>query len=257
MIDSLLVCVRIFKSGSQSLTRLLADAFADRRTFYLPTLLDLDGRVTRFQRLRFQRTRARNLFMRYRSTHLNGVIARIRAEARDGDLIDGGHIPFAPLAKEIARPLKMIFIQRDPVARALSEYNYGRESQRRKNPLSRLDAGLLHKIALRRNFEGYLDFQLEHADVYGDVACRFVGWDGAEDLRGHFERNVFHAGTLEDNEVFAARLSEKLGKPLAFPHRNRTDKADETTVSAAARAKIERLYARDFALYEWVRTNAL
>lgn len=251
--EFLCASVRIMKSGSVSLRRLLQEAFAGRRTFYLPTTFNLDGELSTFQRLRYRRTVARNLLSRYGTVRLDEVFDRIAEEASDGDLISGGHVDFRAADENIARPLKMITIVRDPLTRALSDYNYTRQGFLKKSPLARIDAGLLAKMSARLDFEGFLDFQLEHRHVYGNVACRLVGWDGQTALPAYFERHVFHAGILEESRRFTQSLSEKMGKRLTFPHENRTGKPYAPYIRARERAKIESLYARDFDLYAFVR----
>ncbi len=88
----LFVCVRVPKSGSSSLSRLLASVFAGRRTFLLPNTLNLDGRLSGFQRLRFRRTRLRNTRKLDGTFDTEKAYALINAESKPGDLIDGGHL---------------------------------------------------------------------------------------------------------------------------------------------------------------------
>ena len=249
------VCVRVPKSGSASLTAILKDGFADRRIFPLPDTLSLDSNFSLFQRYRSSRSRLQNLWRDHRTLSLAKACERITREAADGDLIDGGHIDFPRAVAGISRRLKMITILRDPAARALSDYNYSREGYFKKPWFNRFDAGILPKAAARYNFEGYLDFLTEHSRRYSNLASRYVGWNGFDDLALFFRRNVFHAGILEKHQRFAQRLSEKLERKLAFPHENRTHKVAVLKITAAEHAKIERLYGRDFVLYEWVRNH--
>jgi len=232
---------------------LLHAAFADRRSFYLPNTYDADGEVSAVYRYRFRRSQRRNLSRRYGSSRLEDAFEKISAEAKPGDLVDGGHITFATVRKNAACPLRMITILRDPVTRSMSEYNYARASFQQRSYVRRLTAPLMPKIAGTRDFDGFLDFIEENRAVYGDIASRYVGWDGECDLAAYFAHNVFHAGVLEDISGFTEGLSEKLGKELVFPHRNRTAHKAVTRVTPRQRARIERLYARDVTLYEWVR----
>lgn len=253
--DFVCVCVRIMKSGSVSLTRVLEEAFADRRTFYLPTTFNLDGELSKFQRLRHRRAVLLNLVAQYRTVRLAKAFNHIASEASDRDLISGGHVDFPTASKNIPRPLKIITILRDPIARALSDYNYTRQGFLKKNALARIDAGLLAKMSARVDFEGFLDFQLEHRHVYGDIASRLVGWDGQSALPAYFESHVFHAGVLEESGSFADALSEKMGKRLSFPHEHRTASSYVSSVGGRERAKIESLFARDCDLYAFVREH--
>ena len=247
------VCVRVPKSGSASLTAILKDGFAGRRTFLLPDMLAPDSTFSLLQRYRAGRSRLQNLWRDHRVLSLTKACEKITREAADGDLIDGGHIDFLRTQSRIHRRLKMITILRDPAARALSDYNYSRQGYFKKPWFNRFDAGILPKAAARYSFEGYLDFLTEYGGHYGNLASRYVGWNGFDDLALFFRRNVFHAGVLEKQQRFAQRLSEKLGRRLAFPHENRTGTVTALKITAAERAKIERLYARDFVLYDWMR----
>lgn len=251
-IDCICVSVRVPKSGSASLSEMLRAAFVFHRIFYLPNTLDPDAAFSAFQRHRGRRSRRRNLFRHYRSISMDHAYHVIAREAADGDLIDGGHLDFPSVSAHIPRRLKMITLLREPVARVLSEYNYSRQGYFKKPWFNRFDAGVLHKAAARWSFAGYLDFLGEHGELWGNLASTYVGWDGAEDLAAFFARNVFHAGVLEEPQRFAAGLSQKLGVPLTFPHHNRTTMTTTRDVGAAELARIERLYARDFALYRWV-----
>jgi Sulfotransferase domain len=254
-VDAVLVCVRIPKSGSESLVELVRTAFADRRVFYLPDTQDADGQLSAFQRLRFLRSRWRNLLSHYRAFDMRDAYDIIEQQARTGDVIAGGHIDFASARANIGLPLKMITLFRDPVHRSFSEYNYARQVYLKRNVSRRFTAALMPKVAGTRDFDGFLDFMDEHKSVYGNLASRYIGWNGGDDLGAYFAHNVFHAGILEERERFARGLSDKLRKPLAFPHENQTERKSETTITASQRTKIERIYAHDMTLYVWARKN--
>ncbi len=245
------VCVRIPKCGSTSLLNCLQPAFAQRQTFYLPHSLDLEGAISAFQGWRFRRTRARNLRRRYGTSDIATVYKLIENDASEGDLIVGGHIDFPSLRRNIGRSLKMIVMLRDPAERSRSEYNYCRQAYFCKPAMSRIDATIIHKTAGRYDFDGYLDFMLAHAPAYANLAARYIGWDGTEDLSRLFARDVFHSGVLERGDIFARDLVEKLQIPVSFPHDNRTVKNRVSHFTLAQTRKIEKLYPLDFALYEW------
>lgn len=251
---ALFLCVRVPKSGSESLRRGLAAAFADRRIFYLPDTLDPDSKISRLQRLRFYRSRFRNLFRHYRSFAIGDAFRRISREAAPGDLVMGGHIDFSTAVRGIARPLQIITLLREPLARARSEYDYMRRGYLEKPRLGRFDASVLHKAAGRYDFDSYLDYLLAHRAIYGDVACRYLGWNGHDDLARFFAANVFHCGVLERSAEFEQGLSEKLGLAFALPHENRVA-VERPALSHAQGAKLEAVYPRDCELYDWVNSN--
>jgi hypothetical protein len=249
-VDHLCLCVRVPKSGSSSLSRLLASAFAGRRIFLLPNTLDLDGRVSCFQRLRFWRTRWRNLNKLYGTFDADKVFELINTQSEAGDLIDGGHVDFGSVQRKIKRPLKLITILRNPYTRARSEYNYARQTFRKKGLFGKVDAGLLPKVAARNSFLGYLDFLHDHRAIYGDVASSYLGWTREEPLNSFDDRAVFHCGVLEKADQFTDGLAIKLGIRVEFPHIHRTVEVDVKTIGARERALIEAIYPRDFELYE-------
>jgi hypothetical protein len=252
--EALFLCVRVPKSGSASLMRGLTDAFAGRQIFYLPNTLDPDSQVSPLQKLRFLRARLQNLHRHYRSFRLQDAWSRINREAARGDLLMGGHADFRTAQAHIEQPLKIITLLREPLARARSEYDYMRRGQLRKPPLRRFDSSVLHKAAGRYDFDSYLDYLFDRRRIYGDIACRYLGWDGSGRLPEFFARHVFHCGVLERSREFAAGMADKLGRPFSLPHENR-EPVERPAITPAQRAKLERIYPGDLALYEWVRGN--
>jgi hypothetical protein len=248
--DFICVGIRIPKCGSTSLSQILSLAFSHRKIFHLPHTLNLEGALSVAQAIRFRRSQTQNLVRHYRTFDIAKACAGIERWALDGDLILGGHMDFPFVRDHIARPVKMITLFRDPGERCRSEYDYCRAGYREKSVLSRLDATIKHRMAARHSFDGYLDFLLEHMQSYGNLASRYVGWDGHEPLDRFFARCMFHSGVLEQSETFARELAAKMNMPLRFPHENRT-KAAATALNTVQRAKIEQLYPRDFQLYEW------
>jgi hypothetical protein len=248
--DFVCVCVRIPKCGSTSLTNSLKAAFSGRTVFHLPHTVDFEGEVSGFQRLRFRRSQARSLRSHYQTSDIVEACRLIGRDAADGDLISGGHIDFPSIRAHIGRPVKMITLQRDPFARCRSEYNYCRQAYQKKAAISRIDMTIKHRTAGRFSFVGYLDFLLEHAEIYGNIAARYIGWNGREPLEDYFARHVFHAGVLEDSFGFATGLARKMRLPVRFPHENRTA-VHIASGGATERAKIEKLYPLDLELFEW------
>lgn len=255
MLDFVCVSIRVPKSGSESLDRLLRRAFADRRIFYLPTTLDRDGKLSRLQRLRFRRSQIKNLLLHHRSPSLRHAFAAIDRQAANGDLIGGGHIDFPTLKAALHRPVRMITLLRDPISRLASEYNYSRGIYLDRAPLRRATLATQPAIAGRRDFDGYLDFIEEHHALYADPACRYTGWNGVEDLAAFCARDVFYIGILERRQQFADGLGQKMGKVLSFPHENRTEVASAIEITSSRRSRIERIFARDITFYEWVKAN--
>lgn len=251
----LFLCIRIPKSGSQSLVRGLTEAFAGQRVFYVPNTLDPDSRVSRMQRLRFLRARFQNLSRHYGTASMRAAWARIHRDARPGDLLMGGHIDFRTARANVHRPLTIITLLREPVARARSEYEYMRVGYGRKSWINRFDASVLHKRAGRLDFDSYVDFLFTHRGIYGNIASQYIGWDGAEDLSGFFTQNVFHCGVLERSGDFARALSQKLGRPFALPLENRMT-GERPAITVRQRSLLEQIYSRDITMYNCVEQNS-
>jgi hypothetical protein len=253
--DFLCVCVRIPKAASTSLHYLLESAFRGRQIFYVPHTLNIDGGFSTFQELRFLRSRARHLVLRYGTPSIRRAFRIISQSAEDGDLIHGGHIDFPSVQEHLGRKAKLITIFREPAARCRSEYNWCHRQYLDSNLLKRVDSSARHKAAGRYSFDGYLDFLLEHSERYDNIAARYVGWDGEKDLSSFFDEHVFHSGVLDDRDAFERGLSQKMGVDLVFPRHNGAEHG-ETAVTLEQRGKIERIYPRDYELYEWRRAQA-
>lgn len=254
--DFVCLGIRVPKCGSSSLSYALSAAFADRRSFFLPDTLNLDGRHSWFQRLRALRSRRGGLAKHYGDPRLANALSVINAEARPGDLILGGHFDLDFARKALDLPVRAVALLRDPVARCVSEYNYSRQNHLSRGFFKRLDSKIQPKIAARYSLVGYLDYMIERREAYGDLASQYLAWDGQTPLAAHFQANVFHAGVLEHAATFVLGLSEKLGREVALPWANSTLERAAPTADAEARRRIETLYARDFELYEFVRAES-
>ncbi len=250
--DFLLLCLRVPKTGSWSLDAALSAGLAGRRNFFVPNTLDLDGRHSRFQRLRFLRGQVRNLLAYYGTPSLGQAFRYIDRHARGGELLRGGHCDFQTVQNLLSRRVKIITVLRNPYDRCRSEYHYARVNHLRKSRLCRLDSSTIPQVAAKCDFESYLDFLLEHRDVYGNIASSYLGIQESDDIGTFFRRHVFHAGVLEQSANFAETLGEKLGQPVEFPHLNQTGSGDYVPLRKSTKSKIERLYARDFAIYDHV-----
>lgn len=254
--EPLILVVRVPKSGSKSLMRLAAEAFEDRPQHYVPDTLRREALISRWQAFRLQRSQTQNLMKRYGVTALGEALARIDGAARPGDLLVGGHADYATMRESLSKPVRFFTLLREPGERARSDYNYARAGYLRRKPWQRFDSHIAAKIAGRFDFEGFLSYQLEHPEAFADIASAYVGWAPGADLEAHLAASLWEWGVLEDNEAFARRVSERIGRPVAFGRSNTTREVEQLDIGQAERRLIERLYARDLELYERARQGA-
>ncbi|MFN3859004.1 MAG: hypothetical protein ACK4RV_14775 [Caulobacter sp.] len=247
--EPLIHCVRIPKSGSTSLSRMVEAAFEGRGRFYLPDTLRREAALSAWQAFRLRRSQTQNLVKRVGVASLPAAFARIDAEAKGGELILGGHSDHGTVRRALKTPARFVTLLRDPAARALSDYNYARAGFLKKKPWQRFDAHILAKMAARYDFAGFLDYQLDHREAFEDIACAFVGWEKGADLNAWLADNLWDWGVLEKADALAARIGERTGRPAAFGRHNATGRMEKAEVSAAERTRIDRLYARDHELY--------
>lgn len=252
--QALLACIRVPKSGSKSLSRIVAEAFPDRARFYLPDTLRREALISRWQAFRLWRSQTQNLSKHWRVLSLPAALAKIDAAAALGDLLIGGHFDQPTVQAGLTRPVKSIVLLRGPAERARSDYNYARQGFLKKKPWQRFDAHLTAQAAGRYDFEGFLDYQLEHPQVFGDLACAFVGWREGAPIES-LTPTIWCWGVLERSDAFADRMSQLVGRPLTFGVSNATRQVEQLDISAAARRRIERLYARDLELYAHCRQD--
>lgn len=254
MDQAILACIRVPKSGSKSLSRIVAEAFPDRASFYLPDTLRREALISRWQAFRMRRSQAQNLSRHWKVLSLDAALAKIDAAAAPGDLLIGGHFDLPTVQAGLGKPVRGIVLLRDPADRARSDYNYARQGFLKKKPWQRFDAHLTAQAAGRYGFEGFLDYQLEHPAVFADLACAYVGWREGEALETVLP-TLYCWGVLEQADAFAARMSDLAGRPLTFGQTNATRQVEVLDISAAERRKIERLYARDLELYARCRAD--
>lgn len=242
--------VRIPKSASTTLSALARQAFPTARQFFVPNTLDLDGELSAWQRLRHWRHALRHNASQYEVLQQSLAFARISQSIKPGDLVGGGHADFDTCRRALGPTLKFLTVVRNPTTRVISEYAYARAGHKRKPWLSRFDASLTAKAAARYDLEGYVRFLYDRADVYGNLACRYIGLKPGTDMATHIATHAFQIGTVDNMALFARELCRKTGTAASTPHLNATIRKVDHLPTPRERSFIEQLYARDFELYE-------
>lgn len=249
------VLVRIPKSGSTTLRRMMVAAYPQARLFTVPeTGATAAGRVTPYEAFRNRRRRLKH-FLGYGAVSEAGMWRRIARDVGDGDIVTG-HLRYGEPAIPDA-DLRYITLLRDPAARILSNYNYDRLGFQKRSPArQRYLTGQLQ--AAGRSFLDYLHYMAdaERRSVLPAVAY-VTGDETPADPFDFLRERYFHWGVLERLDLFAAGLGEKTGREVAPEWGNRTPERERTELTTEERRLIERVFAQDIELYEKARDAVL
>jgi hypothetical protein len=188
---------------------------------------------------------------RYRALTLAQAWRYIDAHASDGDLISG-HIRYGDPALPSFR-LDYITLLRDPVAHALSTYNYSRLGYQKRNALRRAYVRGHLKAAGTYSFSGYLSYLNERTRGDANLMWTFAIGDRAiSDPLAFLQANYFHFGVLEHFDLFTAVLGRKFGVQVLPRKLNATRWKEADSLAAADKPLFERLFSKDIALYQAV-----
>lgn len=249
------VLVRIPKSGSTTLRRMMVAAYPEARLFTVPeTGATAAARVTPYEAFRNRRRRLKH-FLGYGALTEAGMWKRIAADVRDDDIVTG-HLRYGEPAIPQA-DLRYVTLLRDPAARILSNYNYDRLGFQKRSPARRRYlTGQLQ--AAGRSFIDYLNYMAdeERRSVLPAVAY-VVGDEASADPFDFLRERYFHWGVLERLDLFASGLAEKTGREVPLEWGNRTPERERSELTTDERRLIERVFARDIELYEKARAAVL
>lgn len=251
--DGILIFVEIPKSGSTSVSRMLRRQFDPTAILAFPRTIELDAELSAVQSARFKikvmRTR-----MKVYNCLTQAQMQRVIANKEQEISLILGHLHFQSLTLNHKRPLYLT-LMRNPYDRALSDYLYTRQRMAKKTGRHFYQNARL-KAAARYDFGSYLSFLMEHRDIYGNEACRYIVGDSSfRDAYECLRNEYFHYGTLEALDGFAAELADKLDlSEIPLHHENKTINRDHSSeMGAKERALIERLYDRDLDCWEHIR----
>jgi hypothetical protein len=254
VLDFVSICIRIPKSGSATLWAELVTSGAFKTIYKLPSTVDFDGALSFYHHLRFIRHRLRNNYKDYGMYSDKKVFRYVNEHISNGDLIGGGHLEFATVSKQIHSKLRLISVVRNPFDRCVSDYNYSRNTHKDKNILKKFRGAIVKKIAVKYDFDGFLDFLAEHKEIYGNQSTRYVGWNGSQDLSAFERENVFHWGTLEKYQEFLRGFYDKVGKTQSEGriHKNAASQKFVAAVNKSQMSKIEGIFDLDLVLWDWL-----
>ena len=250
------VLVRVPKSGSTSLQSIAASALPQARVFETPeTRRTISPGVTPYEHWRSRRRRWRHFMKAYGAWTEAGFWRGVNSDASDGDIV-AGHLCYGePQLPDF--DLRYITLLRDPRERMLSSFNYDRVGFKRRRGWRRsLITGQLE--ASGKTFEHYLEHVADPERRAVQPASLYVlgDEDPADDLAFLKER-YFHFGVLDELDLFARGLGEKLGRVASAEWKNRTPKQRHAALSPEQTRLIEKIFARDVEMYERVRDYVL
>ena len=253
--NSILILVRIPKSGSTSVSLMVRKPFLVERTLAMGPSINPDADLSLLQNLRIGIKTLKKRTKKYHAITIPQMQRAIQAREQDLDLITG-HIHYGFVKLKTKQP-RHITVLRDPFSRAQSDYFYAKERMVKKTGRNYYQSERL-KIAATQDFESYLSFLAEHEKSYANSASRFIiGESDFETAFDCLEKGFYHYGLLENLPQFIEGLSQKTGLPDFEPvHARKSSKPQERIpVSGAERRLIERLYDADLECYEQARAK--
>lgn len=249
VINSLIACVRIPKSGSTSLARAIR-SLKDINFLYVGTRKKRESFDSSFQYYRFLRTQLKNNYMKHGRFKTADINKLIRHRAKNGDVLIGGHFEIDYIKSHISRDVKIVTLIRNPVSRCISEYVYTRKGYLNKPAVLKWDSSRLGRVAGTGDFDKYLNFLLEQKDIYGNISSRYVGWDPSQNIKNFAEANILCWNRLERQDKFEADLSNLFNQQIMLDEFNKTKSSSIITPTRYQTSLIEKIYDFDMQLYE-------
>lgn len=252
---SILILVRIPKSGSTSVSLMVRKPFLVERTLAMGPSINPDADLSALQNFRIGIKTLKKRTKKYGAITVAQMQRAIQAREKGLDLITG-HIHYGFVKLKTKQP-RHITVLRDPFSRAQSDYFYAKQRMVKKTGRNYYQSKRL-KIAAAQDFESYLSFLAEHEKSYANSASRFI--IGESDFEAAFdclEKGFFHYGLLENLPQFIDGLSQKTGLlNFELVHARKSARPQERVpVSRDERRLIERLYDADLECYEQARTK--
>jgi hypothetical protein len=244
----LFVIIRIPKSGSNTLRRIIGAALPQAKIHSMPNPSKPDGGVSLVEKMRVARGRIRRRWRNYNVLTDDQAWTKIAGIAKDGDIVQG-HIGYGD-PQLPGFDLDYVTIVRDPVQRLMSEYFYSRRGFEKRSFIRKLYNHGRLRAAASLNFSDYIAFLHDRQDLYANRATRFItGTRTCDDPAAFLMENYFHFGTLEQIDVYVSTLSEKLSSAVPMAHFNRSENREEIPLSAKDKSRLEDLYSEDMKLH--------
>lgn len=244
--------IRIPKSGSQSLRASIEGALPDSNYYRIPRLHgSAEENFTTWEKFKVFRSQRRRFIRDYNAITEAGMWSHIDNNAKSGDVVSGHFSYGRPALVNFEK--RYITIIRNPVTRVVSDYNYSGFRHNQTKPFYHLIKTGKQKQAASHSFSDYLSFLLEHKEIYGNPATKYIVGKINNDPYDQLKTNFFHYGTLENFEKFSLTLCEKLRAPVKTTWTNKTPPKKALEIKKSDQKLIELLFDMDLSLYEKIK----
>lgn len=250
--DHLYVLVRVRKSGSQSLVKIMQDALPDCTTYPMPhDPPEADLGVGLWESFRLWRRQKKRLKLLFSTKSYSRAWELLNERAKPNDLI-GGHFPYG--TPQLPKwELRYVTLMRDPLRRLYSEYRYCRQSYEQRSVLRRLYCSARIRVAGKGGFADYIAYLDEQGDRFANPLVAYItNGDDAVSPYEFLRKNYFHYGLLERMDQFADQLSAKMGREVSAVWQNKTKDSGAIELEDYDEGMVQRLIGRDISLYQSV-----
>jgi hypothetical protein len=243
------VLVRVPKSGSTTLFWMMKTALPDAALYRMPKLMRSDEGVSRLEKLREARGRARRFWKLFRTLSEQPAWRRLAAQLKDGDIVSGHFAYGTPVLPGFR--IHYVTLLRHPLDRLISEYRYAQASFAKRGRLQRLYHRGTLAAAGQLSLADYLCYLDDHRELFENIATRYaIGARSCHDPVRFLDRHYHHWGVVERLETFAKGLTAKLGVTVRPRHERTTPGKAEIALGRADKARFERLFSEDMKMYE-------
>lgn len=244
--------VRIPKSGSRSLAKMVEKSLPSSHHFEIPQLnIDPTHKLHPAERFRARRRILRGL-LKFRALTTGTLWRNISRLAGDGDILSG-HMPYGT-PQLPGWKLEYITLLRDPVERVVSEYYYSRKGYLSRPHWRRMYHKGHAEVTGTRSFPEYLEYLCRDMKRFGNPSLKYVtGTDSHPAPLSFLKEHYLHFGILERMDLFTTQLAEKLEAPVGELWENKSSEEDTYQPSAGDLKLLHTLLGRDIDFYQEVK----
>lgn len=248
------VVIRIPKSGSQSLSKMVKQSLPESRKFGIPPLdRESDTKKGIIEFLRHQCMTYKSMYKKYGALGEQAMWEHIDKVSQNGDIITG-HIRYARPKMQNSE-LKYITLLRDPIERIISSYWYARQSYNQRSFLRKLYVKEDIIAAATLSLSDYFHHLADQGERYTNPITRYVtGVTSHQDPFSFLIENYFHFGILEEIELFSKQFSKKMNIQSEPVWPNKTKVKEPFKLTRSDNQILEKLFGIDIELYHQTAT---